>query len=68
VEADLGIGPLTAPSWTVLRRYGNLSSATVLFILDELCAGAAPPVGSYGLLTAFGPGFACELSLLRWEG
>jgi predicted naringenin-chalcone synthase len=67
LDRDLEIGGLTEPSWDVLRRYGNLSSATVLFVLDEVMRRAAPPLGSYGLLAAFGPGFTAEISLLRWE-
>jgi alkylresorcinol/alkylpyrone synthase len=68
LDRDLGIGGLTEPSWDVLRKYGNLSSATVLFVLDDLISRTPPPVGSYGILAAFGPGFSCELSLLRWDG
>jgi alkylresorcinol/alkylpyrone synthase len=42
-------------SWDVLRRYGNMSSATALFVLDRaLRAGARGP----HLLAAFGPGFS----------
>ncbi len=42
-------------SWEVLRRYGNMSSATVLFVLEHaLQAGARGP----HLLAAFGPGFS----------
>jgi alkylresorcinol/alkylpyrone synthase len=42
-------------SWEVLRAYGNMSSATVLFALDRaLKAGARGP----HLLAAFGPGFS----------
>src|SRR5262249_6726933 len=42
-------------SWEVLRRYGNMSSATALFVLQRaLQAGAAGPY----LLAAFGPGFS----------
>jgi alkylresorcinol/alkylpyrone synthase len=42
-------------SWEVLRRYGNMSSATALFVLDRaLQAGAKGP----HLLVAFGPGFS----------
>jgi alkylresorcinol/alkylpyrone synthase len=68
LEEELGVAGLTGPSWEVLRRYGNLSSATVLFVLDELL-GRPPAVapGAHGLLAAFGPGFTCETSLLRWE-
>jgi alkylresorcinol/alkylpyrone synthase len=42
-------------SWDVLRRFGNMSSATALFVLDQaLKAGARGP----HLLAAFGPGFS----------
>lgn len=55
-----------ARSWASLREVGNLSSASVLFVLaDELAAGDARP-GDLGLLAAMGPGFAAELVLLRW--
>jgi alkylresorcinol/alkylpyrone synthase len=67
LDADLGIGGMTEPSWHVLRSFGNLSSATVLFVLDDVLARTAPPVGAYGLLAAFGPGFTAEISLLRWD-
>jgi alkylresorcinol/alkylpyrone synthase len=67
LDADLGLTGLTEPSWNVLRDYGNLSSATVLFVLDEVLRRAPPPVGAYGLCAAFGPGFSAELSLMRWE-
>jgi alkylresorcinol/alkylpyrone synthase len=67
VERDLGIADMTQSSWKVLRRYGNLSSATILFVLDDLLDRPSPPEGSYGILCAFGPGFSCELSLMQWE-
>jgi alkylresorcinol/alkylpyrone synthase len=42
-------------SWEVLRRYGNMSSATVLFVLERaIQAGARGP----HLLAALGPGFS----------
>lgn len=59
VEAALDLAPGTdlAESWTVLRRFGNMSSATVLFVLDAaLRRGARLP----GLLLAFGPGLTLE--------
>ena len=67
LDADLGLSGKTEPSWDVLRDYGNLSSATVLFVLDEVLRRQPPPAGSYGLLAAFGPGFSAELSLMRWQ-
>lgn len=54
-----------APSRRVLRRYGNMSSPTVLFVLKEVMQ---QPVkrGELGLLFALGPGFSAEQLLLRW--
>lgn len=57
----------TEPSWDVLRECGNLSSASVLFVLERWLCGPPLPAGSYGLLTAFGPGFSAELVLLQWD-
>jgi alkylresorcinol/alkylpyrone synthase len=53
-------------SWRSLAEVGNLSSASVLFVLgDVLDAGEAQP-GDYGLLVAMGPGFCAEMVLLQW--
>lgn len=54
-------------SRSVLRRFGNLSSATVFFVLDELLHTAYPMPGEWGVMIALGPGFAAEGALLRWE-
>jgi len=56
----------TAPSRTVLRRYGNMSSATIVFVLEETLATATPVPGEWGLMIGLGPGFAAEGALLRW--
>lgn len=55
-----------AASWACLRRTGNLSSASVLLVLEEFLMNRRPPKGSYGLLAAMGPGFCSELLLLEW--
>lgn len=52
-------------SWECLRRMGNLSSASVLMVLEEFLR-RRPAEGTYGLLAAMGPGFCSELLLLRW--
>jgi alkylresorcinol/alkylpyrone synthase len=53
-------------SWRSLAEVGNLSSASVLFVLGDLLeAGEARP-GDLGLLVAMGPGFCAELVLLEW--
>lgn len=62
-----------APSRAVLRNYGNMSSATVLFILKDLLAGdEASGAGTAGsddrvCAMAFGPGLTVESGLFRRE-
>jgi len=51
---------------TVLRNYGNMSSPTVMFVLDEVIANGDPRPGDWGVMTALGPGMAAEAALLRW--
>jgi predicted naringenin-chalcone synthase len=55
-----------APARHVLRRYGNMSSATILFVLEETLRQARPVPGDWGLMIGLGPGFAAEGALLRW--
>ena len=62
---DLPDGALEA-SWDCLRRVGNLSSSSVLFVLEEFLERRKPAPGTYGLLAAMGPGFCSELILLQW--
>jgi alkylresorcinol/alkylpyrone synthase len=49
-----------------LHEIGNLSSASVLFVLADLLGANQAQPGEYGLLMAMGPGFCSELVLLRW--
>ncbi len=53
-------------SWSSLRSVGNLSSASVLFVLGDLLDARVAQPGDVGLLAAMGPGFCSELVLLRW--
>lgn len=53
---------------TVLRQYGNMSSATVFFVLDEIMQQGRPQPGDRALLMSFGPGLTIELSLVQWDG
>ena len=55
-----------ANSWHCLRRTGNLSSASVLFVLEHVMKGKRPKPGSWGILAAMGPAFCSELILLKW--
>jgi alkylresorcinol/alkylpyrone synthase len=56
-----------AGAWRTLKEVGNMSSTSVLIVLEEIL-GMPPPPESWGLMTAMGPGFCSELVLLRWEG
>jgi alkylresorcinol/alkylpyrone synthase len=58
-------GQLSA-SWDCLRRTGNLSSASVLVVLEEVMNNRRPAPGTLGLLAAMGPGFCSELVALEW--
>ncbi|MEV0970548.1 type III polyketide synthase [Microtetraspora glauca] len=63
---DLPDGALDL-TWRSLAEAGNLSSASVLFVLrDTLASPHPPPPGTPGVLLAMGPGFCSELVLLRW--
>jgi len=62
---DLHNGELDA-SWDCLRKVGNLSSASVLCVLEDVMQNRRPEPGSLGLLAAMGPGFCSELLLLEW--
>jgi alkylresorcinol/alkylpyrone synthase len=53
-------------TWDSLRDVGNLSSASVLFVLAETMRSRRPPPGSWGMVLAMGPGFCSELVLVRW--
>ncbi len=50
-------------SWNILQNYGNMSSGTVFFILQQL---QAKPKGKI-VMMAFGPGLTVELALLEGE-
>ena len=53
-------------SLNVLHDYGNMSSATIMFVLDKIMQSNEPQPGDYGVMMAFGPGLTMESILLRW--
>jgi len=55
-----------AVTWTSLREVGNLSSASVLMVLEQTLRKRDVPPGTLGLMISMGPGFCSELVLLRW--
>ncbi len=65
--AALGLndGELDA-SWDCLKKVGNLSSASVLVVLEDVMKNRRPEPGTLGILAAMGPGFCSELVLLKW--
>jgi alkylresorcinol/alkylpyrone synthase len=63
---NLPDGALEA-SWDCLRRVGNISSVSVLLVLEEVMNHRRPAPGTLSLLGAMGPGFCSELVLLRWS-
>ena len=64
----LSLGPNDlAATEAVLSEHGNMSSVTILFVLDEVIRTRSPAPGSLGVLGAFGPGFAAELALVEFR-
>ncbi|WNF36211.1 type III polyketide synthase [Bacillaceae bacterium IKA-2] len=50
----------------ILQQHGNMSSPTVLYVLEEIMKKKHQD-GDYGLMAALGPGFSAELLLLKWS-
>ena len=65
-QLGLAHGELAATE-QVLSEHGNMSSVTVLFVLDEILRSGTPSQGEKGLLGAFGPGFGAEFALLEFR-
>ena len=64
---SLGLSPDDlAATDAVLAEHGNMSSVTVLFVLEEMLRAHRPPPGSRAAMGAFGPGFGAELALLQF--
>lgn len=61
------LGKNVDASRAVLRARGNLSSATVFYVLEEVMRTGRPAPGDNGYLLAFGPGFSAQSVLLQWE-
>lgn len=49
----------------ILRLFGNMSSATVLYVLQRYMDKQIPK-GEQGLMLSFGPGFSAQQILLEW--
>lgn len=49
----------------ILRDYGNMSSPTVLFVIEKYLEKSGLNNGGFGLISALGPGFSAETLLVR---
>ncbi|MCZ3389320.1 MAG: type III polyketide synthase [Actinomycetia bacterium] len=67
LEGALGVdATATALTWDSLQEVGNISSASVLHVLEKTLAGSPAGSGRPAVLLAMGPGFCAELVLLEW--
>jgi len=53
------------PSRNVLRNYGNMSSASILFVLKELINAGVVNKDEYCCAVAFGPGLTMEVAMFK---
>lgn len=66
VEALFGsLGKNIDDTRAVLKLYGNMSSATVLYVLERFMEKDIS-AGEQGLVLSFGPGFSAQRVLLEW--
>jgi alkylresorcinol/alkylpyrone synthase len=50
----------------ILRMFGNMSSATVLYVLERFLEPGRAAKGDKGFMLSFGPGFSAQRVLLQW--
>jgi len=66
VEQAFGLPPAAlSASRSVLNDYGNMSSGTVMFVLDRIMRDAARKGGQNGCAMSFGPGLVAETMMFR---
>jgi predicted naringenin-chalcone synthase len=56
-----------APSRKILFEYGNMSSASVLFVLKDVLDQRSPTAGEFGVMCSFGAGFSAFAALLEFS-
>jgi len=64
-ELFSGLGKNINATKEILRLYGNMSSATVLYVLEKIM-DENPKKGEKGVMLSFGPGFSAQRVLLQW--
>ncbi|MDN3644392.1 type III polyketide synthase [Lutimonas halocynthiae] len=60
-----GLGKNIDDTKEILRLYGNMSSVTVLYVLENFLERDLA-AGDLGLMLSFGPGFSAQRVLLKW--
>jgi predicted naringenin-chalcone synthase len=67
VQKQIGLTPERLRfSYEVFREYGNMSSPSVMFVLDRILREARPKPHETGLLLSFGAGFTAFASLMEF--
>jgi predicted naringenin-chalcone synthase len=67
IQKELGLSPDQLRfSREVLQQYGNMSSPSVMFVLDKILREGEPRKGQKGLLLSFGAGFTAFASLVEF--
>ncbi|HVB81762.1 MAG TPA: hypothetical protein VNE82_17670 [Candidatus Binataceae bacterium] len=61
LPASSTLGP---PVWII--QLWNLSSASVLLVLEDVTIAHRPAPGTLGVILAMGPEFCSEMILVRW--
>ncbi|APH04665.1 type III polyketide synthase [Bacillus weihaiensis] len=51
----------------ILIKHGNMSSVTVMYVLEKYLERSIGQVNEYGLIGALGPGFSSEMLLIKWK-
>lgn len=67
MESSLSLPPnALAASWANLRELGNMSSVSVLSVMEDYVVNRPGESGTHSMLAAMGPAFCSELVLLQW--
>ena len=67
VQRRVGLAPERLRfSYEIFRNFGNMSSPSVMFVLDRILREARPEPGSKGLLLSFGAGFTAFAALVEF--
>lgn len=66
IAEEINLNGELDPSRTILREHGNMSSPTVLYVLEHVLKTKKPKSGEWGVLASFGAGFSAHAALLKF--